>query len=360
MVRKSILLIAVFLGSLNLSMSADEAMDSLRFQRDEILQRAENEGWSDRQLSGVLWPVVREMLAKTQGAFRKKMRDDNEHFANRIYATEALKAKVVEIMQSNKFYSGYNPDDVAVLDGTGFGVPAELREVASCGMAISRNPQQSPFIRQRFPKAKALILFNPYTCSTQDQMEASIGHELAHMTQLWLRPSINDPALLYYSEIEADIRNICTQKETGIWTLRENSAQLIDDCCAHMYEITSIEEVKRQSVIGLEDSQKTKMEFVWNCITTVADQMPDPHPAPKVREAYMREVAALIKRLGGSISNDEMNAMIAIIATRVCMDKGFGITDEFVQLTGLKKACTSPRIVEHIQLPASPAACGER
>ncbi len=273
-VRRSILFIAVFLGSLNLNVSADEAMDSLCVRQDEIslrldkiLQRAENEGWSDTQLITFLMPIAHGIWAEhheKRDEPYKKRRDDTEHFANRVDATEVVKAKITEIMKADKFYSGYNPDEVSVVDMLGRDV-AILSSLKSCAIYIYPGaPVDSPCRRQRFPKAKAILMFDPYRFSTQAELESCVGHELAHMTQVRRGVyRVDDPVFRFYTEIDADIRNICKQKKNGMWTLRENGGQIIDDFCAYLnrYNEQVKDHVKNQLITGLEGNP-TKKKFL--------------------------------------------------------------------------------------------------
>ena len=316
--------------------------NGIRARRDSILKKAVAQNLSKDQMVALFLPVFKDAFERGVEERRKILGADKEHYSNCINTTECIRAKVVDIMKTNRLYASYNPQEIDVLDIARVDFSRYYQGTAP--LFIIRSARSIDLLRRMFPAARAVMCFDPRSVLTQGELESFVGHELAHTTQSLLLGG--QACFMYFAEIDADIKNLCTLGNDGLWRIRAQSAQLIHDCYGLLAQEDEYAVYKLTS-----DLEGIAYNDVSALCTAVLPVYRSTHPASWERIGYMNEVVTLMQDLGGAVSTEEFRAIIGVITTRLCIAMNFKVNVQFLQLVRLEEARSLSRIAAHMQIP---------
>ena len=343
-----------------------QAWQKIRQERDAILQSAALEKLSDNDTSEKLGGIWNASLQQVKQQACKDPHVQKNHFSNTTKnSAKKIQTALVTILQSNNLYKNYLQDDIGILDLSSSGCPAWIKkegEISPLGIIIhfdkalpwdelSQMPEDVAFIRKMFSKAKHLLYYDPLLFPTLESLIAGFGHELAHTTQSYAQGYLQgkDYAIGQLAEIDADIKNICTQKTDGSWILLENAQDIIKNFITFL----TFTENQLYKALDMLTADLFGQEYyrVQHLLQPLLGLHCLKHPSVKHRQFIMEEFIVTMKDFGGSMSTQEFYATISIIATYQCMAYRLSLSDEFLKIVDLENAKKLERVTKHIKIP---------
>ncbi len=340
--------------------------DGLLQERDRILhediKKHRSENYTIREL-GLLW---QQAINQQDDGGCKAFFNDKKHFAySANNLTELVRAEITNLIKSNSVYASWNPDEIGVLDlSQSDDAPQSIKILSHIfplciGPIPSEDSMHSlpedediPFLRNRFPMAKHILFFDPRFFPTLDSLKAGLGHEIAHLTQSYCKGFGENTsfAIRRLAEIDADIKNICIKNVNGLWILRKNSTQIINDFCLWLDADHKINKrcLRRLLTCNLTGKEKERGAELFTTMFGLGNRS---HPIPKQRRFIMTEFIEIMEDLGGAVNDEEFNAIVGLIATWNCLEWNLGLNSEFLKLVNLERTTQLPRIATCTKIP---------
>lgn len=276
---------------------------------------------SDERAAVRLYIKIRELFEDIsfcrQAMERQRKVADAHHWSNDAELKDRVQHAIDALLAAEKRMASYRKNgvvavnfaDIMGLMGADF-VFKERFCFGGCG-SLTLSGERADLFRTALTfvgcrrSVKHIIVYDAVVFGSEEELIASLGHELAHLGHVRLKDASR--AKLFFQEVDADIRSICFQADDGIWRLKPDHRDLCDRLAAGFYSFDRLHD----PLVVLTPDEMLKLKHFFSRFRLKTRSLY--YETAPFRAQYLREFAdIMISDFGGQMTDEQFQLVIGV------------------------------------------------